>query len=63
MEMVTDTRKLSGYYTREELNDMLDEGRIDRFAMQEYIRTHDLYMESQESIRNYNGKRRSRYAS
>ncbi len=48
MEYVVDPKKLRGFYMREELEDMLAEGRIDYWAMQEYIRTHDVYMEDQE---------------
>ena len=48
MEMVADRKKLDGYWTREELEDAVEEGRIDLFTMNEYIRNKGLYMESRE---------------
>lgn len=61
-EMVSDPSILEGYWTREELQDAHEEGRIDYYTMQEYIRTHDLYMESGEERNIYARKRVSRYA-
>lgn len=63
MEYIVDPKRLKGHYMLEELEDMLEEGKIDRWAMQEYIRTHDLYMSDQEERLTLSGKGRvSRYA-
>lgn len=62
MEMVTDVLALKGHWTREELEDAVYEGEIDQFTMQEYIQTHDLYMENKEVSGVRQRGRVSRYA-
>ena len=57
-EIVPDKTKLeSGFWLREELEDAINEGKIDRFAVKEYIKNNGYYAEE-----NQPDKRRSKYA-
>lgn len=63
MEMVADRHKIEGNWLREELEDAVAEGRIDRQAALEFIRNKGLYAESYDERYSTKISRRvSRYA-
>jgi hypothetical protein len=57
-DLIPDIKKIEGSWTREELEDAVFEGRIDRLAMEEYKRTIGFYCEEQSQP----SERRNRYA-
>ncbi len=59
-ELQSEVRKLSGYWTREELEDAVAEGRITYYAMQKYLEEHGAYMEEYQFP--YMRRKGSRYA-
>lgn len=57
-EMIADHKKLEGYWTRDELQDALDDKRITRVQKEEYVKAHGYYCEENQPKL----ERSSRYA-
>ena len=49
MEFIPDRKKLEGFWTRDDLETAVDEGRIDRETADEYIKEKGYYCESYET--------------